>query len=61
LRLYGIKKADVRAVVAAPERGDVDSRGNPCLERTIDGRRIVVVVARDAPNLVWILRSWRRR
>ena len=53
MRLYGITRADVGAVLAAPAARALDARGNPRLTGPdANGRAIIVVVADDDPNFV---------
>ncbi len=44
----GITEAEIAAVIVDPEIRYTDLKGNPVLIRTIGGRRIKVVVARDS-------------
>lgn len=53
MRLYRIGVQDVDAVVTDPASQDLDDRGNARLTgETVDGRPILVVVARDDPDFV---------
>jgi hypothetical protein len=52
MRLYRISRAQVAAIIIGGADDGYDSRGNRCLVGTVDGRRIRVILARDAPNTV---------
>ena len=53
MRLYDISVQDVEAAIATPAVREVDERGNARLTAEVeDGRRILVVVAGDDPDLV---------
>lgn len=53
MRLYGIARSDVEAVVAAPRAAGEDTRGNRRLTGPdANGRAIIVVVADDDPDFV---------
>ena len=53
MRLYGITPEDVEATIEEPDSREIDDRGNARLgSETSDGRRILVVVAADDPDLV---------
>lgn len=53
MRLYGITRSDVEAVVAAPQMVGEDVRGNRRLTGPdANGRAIMVVVANDDPDFV---------
>ena len=44
----GIKEAEIAAAIADPEIRYTDHKGNHVLIRTLGGRRIKVVVAKDS-------------
>jgi hypothetical protein len=53
MRLYRISEQDVEATMSSPSGRELDDRGNARLGgETRDGRPILVVVARDVPDLV---------
>jgi hypothetical protein len=53
MRLYGISRCDVEAVVARPMLRASDEHGNPRLTAfDRSGRAIIVVVADDDPGFV---------
>ncbi len=53
MRLYRISEQDVEATMSSPSSRELDDRGNARLGgETLDGRPILVVVARDVPDLV---------
>jgi hypothetical protein len=53
MRLYGIALDDVESAAGDPVARDVDDRGNTRLTGpAVDGRLILVVVARDDPDFV---------
>jgi hypothetical protein len=53
MRLYCIALDDVESAAADPVARDVDDRGNTRLTGpAVDGRLILVVVARDDPDFV---------
>ena len=52
LRLYRLSEADVSETLIASEEGDFDEHDNPRFTASVRGRRIVVVVAKDQPDLV---------
>jgi hypothetical protein len=53
MRLYGIARGDVEAVVMTPVTTERDARGNPRLTGPdANGRAIIVVVADDDPDFV---------
>lgn len=53
MRLYRITQQDVEVAMTHPSRRDRDAKGNLRLSGvTNDGRRILVVVAGDDPDLV---------
>ena len=53
MRPYRIHPQDVEAAVTNPASQDRDDRGNARLTgETVDGRPILVVVARDDPDFV---------
>jgi hypothetical protein len=60
MRLYGIGRADVEAVIASPGERNIDDRVNERAGKVADGRPILVVVARDDPAFVItvFVRSW---
>ena len=53
MRLYGIERGDVEAIISNPVHRELDVRGNARLAgQTGDGRPILVVVAGDDPEFV---------
>lgn len=53
MKLYGISRGDVEAVVAAPLVREWDERGNRRLTGLeLRGRAIIVVIADDDPDFV---------
>lgn len=48
----GFTVADIVAVIEDPDVTFTDRKGNPCKVRTVDGRRIKVVVAADDADFV---------
>ncbi len=51
-RWSGLALAEVERIVAAPERADVDAKGNPRYYAHVRGQLYRVVIAQDDPTYV---------